>query len=281
MSKHKQKIVKLDGQPFEEKKPGIMLGRPISRNPMWENQLKFQSAFLQLANEGYRMYGEDLESLGWWLNHHSSARNHIAKAFLERKDCDYLVWIDDDATFIDLAADIKKAIALDKDMVMGVCSCKPAPHYPNVGKFIKIGKSGTIVDSESRHVYDFPTDKPFEADFGSFAFVVMKRKVLEGMKMPWFYFPPNEWTGNVWGEDVTFCFNAKMHGFELWIDPTIQLGHLGYTAWHYAKGPSHWTHFKEGLMKEAKKDGWDCTHKLVPEVQEIFKQAKGIKRMYV
>lgn len=280
MSKHKQNIVKLDGKPFEKKKPSIMMGRPISRNPMWENQIQFQGAWLTLFNEGYGMNIDDLESLNWWLNHHSSARNKIAQAFVERKD-DYLVWVDDDATFINLGEEIKKAIALDKDIVMGICSCKPVPHFPNVGKFTKIGKSGTIVDAESRHCYDFPSEEPFESDFGSFAFVVMKRKVITSMEPPWFYFPPNDHTKNVWGEDVTFCYNAKMHGFELWIDPTIMLGHLGYTSWHHERRSTHYLDFKEGLMKEAKKQGWDCTHKLVPEVQKIFKSAPGVKRMYV
>ena len=281
MSKKKTNLVKLDGKPFEKKKPSIMMGRPISRNPMWENQLKFQEAFLSLAQEGYGMYGGDLESIPWWLKHHSSARNNIVVEFLKRKECDYLVWIDDDMTFINLAEDIKKAIELDKDMVMGICSCKPVPHFPNVGKIEHLGESGTIVDCIGRHVYDFPLDEPFEADYGSFGFVVMKRKVCEAMEPPWFYFPPCEATKGVWGEDVTFCFNAKMHGFELWVDPTIRLGHLGYTAWHHTERATHWLDFKGKSMDEAKKEGWDCTHNLDPEVQKVFKSAPGIKRMFV
>jgi len=281
MSKHKQRLISINGKPLEAKKPGIMMGRPISRNPMWENQLKFQEAFLTLSHEGYRMYGEDMESIRWWLNHHSAARNNIAKTFLDRPDCDYLVWIDDDTTFDNLAEDIKKMIALDKDMVMAITSCKPVPHFPNVGKFTEIGKSGTIVDSVSRHIYEFPLDEPFESDFGSFGLVCVKRKVFEAMKPPWFYFPPNEINNGVWGEDVTFCFNAKMHGFELWIDPTIKLGHLGYMSVHHTLRASHYTDFKAVLIKEAKEVGWDYTHKLVPEVQAIFKSAPGIKRMYV
>ncbi len=281
MSKLKKKLIRVDGKPFEDKKPNIMMGRPIAREPMWENQLKFQEAFSILANEGYGMYRDDMESIGWWLKHHSSSRNNIAQAFLNRKDCDYLIWIDDDTTYMNLAEDIKKMIALDKDIVMAVCSCKPIPHFPNVGKFTKIGKSGTVVDCESRHVYDFPLDEPFEGDFGSFGLVCMKRKVVEAMSPPWFYFPPNEQTLGVWGEDVTFCFNAKMHGFELWFDPTIILGHLGYHAWHHTEVSTHWLQFKDQMIKDAEKQGWDCTHKLEPEVQKIFKSAPGVKRMYV
>ena len=266
------KLVTLDNL---EKKPGIMFGRPIARQPMWENQIKFQQAFLMLANEGYGVYIEDLDSLNWWLKHHSSCRNNIVAEFLNRKNCDYLVWIDDDMTFIDLAADIKRAISLNKDMVMGITSCKPTPHFPNIGKFAKIGDSGTIIDSIGYHIYEFPTDKPFEVDYGSMGFCVMKRKVLEKVPPPWFYFPPNPLTNNVWGEDVTFFFNAKMCGFELWCDPTIHCGHLGYTAWHHEKQGDHYLDYKESLIKQYKDNDIDYTHRLVPEVQERFKKGEG------
>ena len=29
------------------------------------------------------------------------------------------------------------------------------------------------------------------------------------------------------GEDVTFCYKAKKAGFEVWMDTSIKLGHLG------------------------------------------------------
>jgi hypothetical protein len=274
------KLVNLNGLPLkEDTKPAIMLGRPIAREPMWENQIKFQSAFLQLAAEGYGVYQEDLDSLNWWLKHHSSNRNWICRTFLERKDCDYLIFIDDDMTFMNLAEDIKKMIALDKDMVMGICSCKPSPHFPNLGKFTELGTSGTIMDSISRHIYTFPEDKPFEVDFGSMGLVCIKRKVIENMESPYCYFPPNYSTGNVFGEDVTFFFNAKMLGYELWVDPTIKLGHLGYTAWNYKDRADHWLDHKDKLIKEAEEEGWDYSHNLVPEVQTVFKQGKGSKRL--
>jgi len=272
------KLVTLNNLPFaEKKKPHIMMGRPISRNPMWENQIVFQRAFLQLAEEGYGLYTEDLESLNWWLKHHCASRNDIVQTFLNRRDCDYLVWIDDDMSFDDLARDIKKMIALDKDMVLGVTSCKPSPHVPLLGKFDKIGESGTIVDSTGRHIYDFPTDKPFEVDYGSFGLVCMKRKVLEKMPRPWFYFPPSVKTGGTWGEDITFFFNAKMWGFELWCDPSLECGHLGYTAWHHIKRADHWEDHKEKMMKLEKDLGCNANHELYPEVQKRFKEGLGPK----
>jgi hypothetical protein len=29
------------------------------------------------------------------------------------------------------------------------------------------------------------------------------------------------------GEDFLFCDRAREHGYEVWVDPTIKLGHMG------------------------------------------------------
>ena len=72
-----------------------------------------------------------------------------------------------------------------------------------------------------------------------------------------------------------------MYGFDLWVDPTIRLGHLGYSEWNYKERADHWLDFKDQLIAEAKEEGWDCTHKLYPEVQKQFKKGEGSKRMFV
>ena len=32
------------------------------------------------------------------------------------------------------------------------------------------------------------------------------------------------------GEDAAFCIRAKEYGYEIWIDPTVKLGHVGQTV---------------------------------------------------
>lgn len=265
------------GKP-QKKLPGIMLGRPVAREPMRENQFKFQQAFYQLHQEGYKMYWEDMIGMEWWMKHHSSNRNSICEAFLARKDCDYLIFIDDDMTFKDLAADIKQMIAHDKDMVMGITCAKPSPHHPQIGKVTKLSPTGTITDCLSSNIYTFPEDEIFEADFGSLGLACIKKKVIETMTPPWCYFPPCYQNRKTWGEDVTFFINAKMHGFELWVDPTLQLGHLGVAVWNYKGRIDAWEDYKEDVIKEKEEIGWDTTHNLVPEVQEQFKKGLGPKR---
>lgn len=274
-----RKMVKLDGKPFEKDKPLIMLTRPIARNPERENDIIYYEGIVNLLQRGYKMDWIDTVGLPWWMKHHSSNRNNIILNFKNRKGFEYLIMFDDDMTCHSLADAVEQMIALDKDMVIGVTSCKPSPHFPHVGKVTKLGESGTVIDCVSRHVYTFPEDKPFEADFGSMGLVCIKRKVIEKMEPPWCYFPPNYQSGNVWGEDVTFFINAKMHGFELWVDPTIYIGHLGGTAWSHRGRPDVWEDFEQDCIKQAKEQNWDCTHNLVPEVQKQFKKGIGPKRL--
>jgi hypothetical protein len=276
----KGRIVSLDGLPFKKDLPDLTFGRPIARAPMHENNIIFQRCMWDLANEGYKLHQEDMESLEWWLKTVAGARNLIARKCLDRKS-DYLIFVDDDMTIPHMADSVKKMIAADKDIIMGICTCKPAPHFPNIGKIESIGESGTICDSVSRHIFQYPRDKIFEIDNGATAFVCIKRKVLEKMEAPWFYMPPNYKTGNIYGEDITFFFNAKMHGFELWCDPTIRVGHLGYVAWSHVDRPDAYEDYVDGLVERAKKEGWDCTHNLVPEVQKRFKEGKGPKKIFV
>lgn len=291
MSKHKQNIVKLDGKPFETKKPEIMLGRPIAREPMRENQIKFQQAFFELSGRGYKTNFEDLVGLNWWLKHHSANRNHIFHEFLSRPNAEYLILVDDDMTFENLADDVEKMINEDKDIIIGITSVKPVPHFPNLGKVESIRSVGSLkfhkkevdcYDVVTRHIYTYPKDELFEIDFGSMGLTCIKREVVKKMEnIPWCYFPPNFHTGNVYGEDVSFFINAKLYGFKVWCDPTIFLGHLGYTAWNCDRYASHWIDFKDNLIKESKEEKWDCSHNLSDEVQSVFNEKTDKIRMLI
>ena len=98
----KKKLITMDGKPLETKKPSITIGRPIARAPIWENQVAFQAMFIQLLGEGYTLYDEDFTSMGWWGVVHSTARNRICQAAMERGS-DYVMFIDDDMTSANMA----------------------------------------------------------------------------------------------------------------------------------------------------------------------------------
>lgn len=48
-----------------------------------------------------------------------------------------------------------------------------------------------------------------------------------GNKAPWFSFGRDSQGALALGEDAWFCYSAQDNGHEVWIDPTIKVGHIG------------------------------------------------------
>lgn len=48
-----------------------------------------------------------------------------------------------------------------------------------------------------------------------------------GTKVAWFNFGRDSQGQLALGEDAWFCYSARDNGFETWIDPTLQVGHVG------------------------------------------------------
>lgn len=278
MGKFRKKLINLKGL---NRKPSITFGRAIAREPKRENEWKFISCLFEMSQQGYEVYPDDLFSLNWWGNTICSARNKIFETALER-DTDYVVFFDDDMTVGDMRKDVEKMLDLDKDIVGAMGVTKGTPHWPNIAKVSGIGESGTVCDTRTTRIYTWP-DKPFEVDVVGTAFMCIKKKVLQAMKPPWFYMPPNYVNKNIKGEDTTFCFNAKMLGFEVWVDPTIQMGHIGDFAYGIDYRSTCFDDFREQVIKDVKEHepDLDITHNLVPEVQERMKKGEGSKRMFV
>lgn len=274
----------------KQKKTSITMARLIAREPKWENQVKFQHTFFELNDAGYELYPDDLDCLVWYANTVASSRNKAAQLALLRKS-DYLMFIDDDMTCDDMSNDVLKLIDMDVDVAVAIGVTKGQPYWPNIAKVYKLGESKTVCDSYIRKILEWPTDKPFEVDVAGAAFMLIKRKVLEKMEPPWFYMPPLYGEKNIAGEDTTFCYNAKMHGFKVWADPTINMRHIG--NWGYGVDiPSPcYLSYKKILLEDAivqfkETEEWniennDTTHNLVPEVQAEMAKGEGIKRMFV
>lgn len=57
-------------------------------------------------------------------------------------------------------------------------------------------------------------------------FMLVDLDVVRAIPQPWFDFGrnnPDEWMG----EDVFFCEKLREHGHQIWMDPTIPVGHIG------------------------------------------------------
>lgn len=58
-------------------------------------------------------------------------------------------------------------------------------------------------------------------------FILVKKGVFESMEYPWFK-PIEKKIGNMVDftmEDVAFCLTAREKGFEIYVDPTVRVGH--------------------------------------------------------
>ncbi len=57
--------------------------------------------------------------------------------------------------------------------------------------------------------------------------MLIKLAIFEKIPEPWFSFGRGSEGELVLGEDVWLCRTAQDHGFEVWADPNIKVGHIG------------------------------------------------------
>jgi hypothetical protein len=264
------KLVNLKGLGFKSEKPSITIARLINRSPMWENQVVFQHGFWDLNQRGYTLYPEDLDCFPWWGNKVESARNKAVEIALAR-DSDYLVFIDDDMTMAKPLVDVvEHLIGMNKDITSLIGTTKSPPYWPNIVKVVKFGEDKTVSTVQIRKILDA-------------AMMCISKKVLKKMKPPYFYTAPCYVDNNVIGEDNTFCYNAKMNGFEVWVDPTIALFHIGFFGYGVNEMGTCYMNFKDKVIEDGKiqfkyMEEWnipnsDHSNNLVESVQKEFKDA--------
>ena len=158
------------------------------------------------------------------------ARNSAVVSAVE-KGMDYLLFIDDDMTFPPDAVD--KLLVQQKDIIGALCFSRLSKNKPVISKI----KNNRMVG----YSYDeVPTwSESFQVPLTGTGFLLINLSVFKKMEPPFFYwgrpkdfglerdpFPNDEI-----GEDVTFCLNAGLSGFEVWVDPTIEIGHINDFAW--------------------------------------------------
>jgi hypothetical protein len=162
-------------------------------------------------------------------------RNRMAYDAIYRRDFDELIWIDGDVDFeLD---DIEKLRNSNKDIIAGVYPFKGHPEMT----FDPLYDNQEIIFGDKGSVY--------QVHCVATGFLYTKRKVYETMvenlqlplcntsfdcpAYPWFR--PNIWVENgnnyYLGEDFSFCKYAQQSGFNIFIDSTIKLKHIGRYAY--------------------------------------------------
>lgn len=162
------------------------------------------------------------------------ARNSLTEGFL-KGSTEWMFWMDSDMTFPEdtLVKLFKVAEEKKAKMVTGIYYQRKGMNYPVLwSRGEELIESGTKTGlnnpraATNKYVgtFIFPhkdKQEPFTAHAAGFGCVLVHRSVFEIMPRPWFKFLKGECS-----EDFYFFVNAHELGFELWVEPTIDLGHI-------------------------------------------------------
>lgn len=162
----------------------------------------------------------------------SRARNLLAQDMLDSK-CDYLLFIDSDINFEPEA--IFRLMAWASDPKKGVVAAVPRTRSETKTYIANL-------DYDENRELTMNSMGLVRAERVATAFMIVRREVFETLDKAhpeWRYYDNRSGRtlpcmfdfqlteeGYI-GEDFLFCDRVREHGFDVWIDPTITLGHMG------------------------------------------------------
>ena len=171
-------------------------------------------------------YGIEGTQISVWFNLGSliySSRDQIAKKAL-LDEADLIMWFDSDMVFNpDTLQRMLKLIDEGNDMVTGVYYRRTPPFSPVVFETMEMNEEGTGFEWTE---FDEIPDGLFEVGACGFGCVLMKTEIFVAVFAKFgLIFTP---IANC-GEDIAFCWRARQCGYKIIADPSISLGHVGYT----------------------------------------------------
>lgn len=171
-------------------------------------------------------YGIEDTQISVWFNLGSliySSRDQIAKKAL-LDEADLIMWFDSDMVFNpDTLQRMLKLIDEGNDMVTGVYYRRTPPFSPVVFETMEMNEEGTGFQWTE---FDEIPDGLFEVGACGFGCVLMKTEIFVAVFAKFgLMFTP---IANC-GEDIAFCWRARQCGYKIIADPSISLGHVGYT----------------------------------------------------
>ena len=185
-------------------------------------------SMLRLISEA--SFSTYLHRRGDWLV--ERARSIVATHFLTETTADVLLWIDSDIVFEPKDAVEICEQAMDYSVIGGLYMMR---HAEQVSPAARVQEPMAL---EGR-------PRPVRADWVGTGFLAAHRRVFEALvqrddMVPcrsaddppfWpFYYPmmPERDGSRLWlGEDVSFCHRAREAGFEVYVNPAIQVTHMG------------------------------------------------------
>jgi GT2 family glycosyltransferase len=160
--------------------------------------------------------------MGW-----SGARNTGAQSLLE-SDADGCMWVDSDILMAPgvMARLIHTAVKNDFSILSGIYHQRDIPYSPVIYEYNPSG-------DDFKQLYMYPKDCVINPGGCGFGFVWTHRRVFEKIaKMSDFDSDRGGWFPDLRdvsgkGEDLAFCSKAQRAGFQIHVDTSIQVGHVG------------------------------------------------------
>jgi len=134
--------------------------------------------------------------------------------------CSHILFVDDDMSF---GSDtLSRMLAHDKDIVGTLYNFRKMPRE-TVVKFFD--ENGNTVNS----IPEIPQELFKVAGIGT-GLALVKTDVFDKIESPYFPIDRDKEGNIVLTEDIGFCERARDKGFDVWLDPTISVGHIGLIA---------------------------------------------------
>lgn len=153
-----------------------------------------------------------------------TSRNNLAlQAF--KIESDYMLWLDSDMVFQqDLLINMKQTMdEKGLDFLTGLYFRRVPPFTPVLFDQLDIDEEGACTWTDYKDV----PEGLFKVGGCGFGAVLIKTDVLFEVQSKYGgMFNP---IANM-GEDLSFCWRARQCGYDIWCDPSMILGHVGYSV---------------------------------------------------
>lgn len=153
-----------------------------------------------------------------------TSRNNLALQAM-KAEFDYMLWLDSDMVFQqDLLVKMKQVMdEKDMDFLTGLYFRRVPPFTPVLFDQLDIAEDGSCTWTDFKDV----PEGLFKVGGCGFGCVLIKTDVLFDVQAKFGeLFNP---IANM-GEDLSFCWRARQCGYDIWCDPSLVCGHVGYTV---------------------------------------------------
>ena len=153
-----------------------------------------------------------------------TSRNNLALQAM-KTEFDYMLWLDSDMVFQqDLLIRMKQTMdEKGLDFLTGLYFRRVPPFTPVLFDQLDIAEDGSCTWTDWKDV----PEGLFKVGGCGFGCVLIKTDVLFDVQAKFGeLFNP---IANM-GEDLSFCWRARQCGYDIWCDPSLVCGHVGYTV---------------------------------------------------